>query len=501
VPSIAALSTYRFQGKLERAIREEWIRPLLEHLGYGIDTLNDVLYEERLTLRNNRRKIGSEIRMVDYIPTVLGHGLWIIEAKAPEARDPWDDVLSQAWLYATHPEVDVPLMAIADGSRFAVYEVNRIDWDVALLDLTIDQLVERFDKLVHVLGAAHVAETIRTRQLRHLEQAMRAELDPVRLDETVAAVREIANRTRAVVLKNRGRVLLDQFERVAQGTDETIRSVGLWGIAQIHNQPIANNLSDVARAVSHVRSLPEHLRIKELDQFVAATQLPAPPGGEPGPPRMFWMARIVGLAIYLELRHDPGCGHHAHELATRAIRDHILNFPEDPVARAAHRLECVLPPFVLRVILASQDVDLPAIARKIADRLDDEARLRAGAEPDQILLRTVSLRCRQIFAQSEWTESALNEAAEQLETITPRIEFERDPGRGQAHDLYMDFYLSVDQLLLATLGLLTAKHLDLFDEAVLARLGELEAPITHSRIRGAARALLESVRVSPTPTS
>jgi hypothetical protein len=282
VPSIAALSTYRFQGKLERAIREEWIRPLLEHLGYGIDTLNDVLYEERLTLRNNRRKIGSEIRMVDYIPTVLGHGLWIIEAKAPEARDPWDDVLSQAWLYATHPEVDVPLMAIADGSRFAVYEVNRIDWDVALLDLTIDQLVERFDKLVHVLGAAHVAETIRTRQLRHLEQAMRAELDPVRLDETVAAVREIANRTRAVVLKNRGRVLLDQFERVAQGTDETIRSVGLWGIAQIHNQPIANNLSDVARAVSHVRSLPEHLRIKELDQFVAATQLPAPPGRRTG---------------------------------------------------------------------------------------------------------------------------------------------------------------------------------------------------------------------------
>jgi hypothetical protein len=243
VPSVEALSTYRFQGKLERAIREEWIRPLLEHLGYGIDTLNDVLYEERLTLRNNRRKIGSETRMVDYVPTVLGHGLWIIEAKAPEARDPWDDALSQAWLYATHPEVDVPLMAIADGSRFAVYEVNRIDWDVALLDLTIDQLVARFDELVHVLGAAHVAETIRTRQLRHLEQAMRAELDPVRLDETVAAVREIADRARPVVLKNRGRVLLDQFERVAQGTDETIRSVGLWGIAQIHNQPIPNNLS------------------------------------------------------------------------------------------------------------------------------------------------------------------------------------------------------------------------------------------------------------------
>ncbi len=296
MPSLEALSRYRFRGKLERAIREEWIRPLLEHLGYGIDTLNDVLYEERLVLRNNRRKIGSETRMVDYVPTVLGHGLWIIEAKAPEARDPWEDALSQAWLYATHPEIDVPLMAIADGSRFAVYEVNRIDWDLPLLDLSVDQLVARFDELVHVLGAPHVAATIRTRQLRHLEHAMRTELDPVRLDETVSAIREMAERTRPVVFKNRGRVLIDQFERDKQGTEETVRSVGLWGIAQIHNQPIANNLLDVDLAVAHVRALPPLLRTRELDQFVAATRLPVRPGGEPGPPRMFWMARIIALA-------------------------------------------------------------------------------------------------------------------------------------------------------------------------------------------------------------
>lgn len=75
VPTLDALSRYRFAGKSERAVREEWIRPLLEHLGYGIDTLNDVWFEERLALRNPRRRIGSKTRMVDYIPTVLGHGL------------------------------------------------------------------------------------------------------------------------------------------------------------------------------------------------------------------------------------------------------------------------------------------------------------------------------------------------------------------------------------------------------------------------------------------
>src|SRR6187200_693646 len=140
MPTLDALSRYRFAGKSERAVREEWIRPLLEHLGYGIDTLNDVRYEERLALRNPRRRIGSETRIVDYIPTVLGHGLWIIEAKAPEARDSWDDAISQGWLYATHPEVDVPLMAIADGTRIAVYDVTRVDWDQPVIDLAAGQL-------------------------------------------------------------------------------------------------------------------------------------------------------------------------------------------------------------------------------------------------------------------------------------------------------------------------------------------------------------------------
>jgi hypothetical protein len=270
----------------------------------------------------------------------------------------------------------------------------------------------------------------------------------------------------------------------------------LWGIAQIHNQPIANNLSDVAQAVSHVRSLPQDLRRRELDQFAAATCLRASPDDEPGPPRMFWMARIVGLAIYLELRDDPGCGHRATELARQAIRDHILNFPDDPVARAAHRLECVLPPFLLRMILSSGAIDLPAIARQLADRLDDEARIRTAAEPDQILLRTVSLSCRQVFAQSDWTDEALSEAAEQLETITPKIDFKRDGAQGQAHDPYLDFYLNVDQLLLATLGLVKGDHLALLDGAVVERLGEL-ASTAHPRIADAAAVLLRQVRESP----
>jgi hypothetical protein len=42
------LSEYRFEGKNEQAVREEWIFPLLLHLGYGPTTLNDVKFGDQL---------------------------------------------------------------------------------------------------------------------------------------------------------------------------------------------------------------------------------------------------------------------------------------------------------------------------------------------------------------------------------------------------------------------------------------------------------------------
>ena len=42
------LSLYRFEGKSEQAVREEWIFPLLLQLGYGPTTLDEVQFEESL---------------------------------------------------------------------------------------------------------------------------------------------------------------------------------------------------------------------------------------------------------------------------------------------------------------------------------------------------------------------------------------------------------------------------------------------------------------------
>ena len=475
-------------------MREEWIRPLLEYLGYGIDTLNDLKYEERLALAQPLRRIGSTTIIVDYVPTVLGHGLWIIEAKAPDARDTLEEAIGQAWTYATHPEVDVPLMAIADGSRITVFDVTKLNWDDPVVDVSAGDLVTRFHELFAEMGAPKVAAKIRLRQLRHLGAAMRAELDPLRLEETVGAVRELANEARPVVIANRASVIRDQFSRDREQHTEAVLSAGIWGLAQHHNQPIPDSLGDVKLAAEYVRSLPAQLRGRELENFVDATkprfdtktrkELP-----EPGPPRMFWMLRIIALGTYLELLDDPGCGNQARALASQAVRDHLFNFPDDELARAAHRLEQILPPFLLRTALATDEIDLPAAVGAIADLLSDEAKLRQRPDADRMVLQIVSLQARMVFAQIDWTVETLTSAARELEAVLPTITYRTDRGQGQAHDPFMQFYLETDQLILGTLDVVGPGRSHVLDAEMLAwvrSVADQGAPPIH---RWAARVL------------
>lgn len=399
-------------------------------------------------------------------------------------------------------------MAVADGKRVAVYDVTVADWDQPVIDLAAGQLRERFDDLLGVLGAAQVAARVRERQLRHLGSAMRAELDPVRLDETVDAVRQIAREARPSVIENRRRVLVDQHERENADRDELVRSSGVWGIAQMHNQPVSDNLRDADRAAEYVSSLPDTLRSRELDLFVEAARptIDTRTGeelAEPGEPRMFWFLRVLALATYLRLRSTPGVGDHAEQLARTAVRDHLLDFPDDPLARAAHRLERVLPPFTLRMALSLDQVDMPAAAQRMRVPMDDERRLRAGVDGDELLLRTVILSARRTFASLDWDEATLNQGAETLERLVPKIQYPTDSAMGQAHDPFMEFYLAVDPLVHCTLLVVGSEHTDLLDdecERVVRQLAETaDGPL--GKAVGRVVAAIDDTRKSPDPVS
>jgi hypothetical protein len=113
------LSSYEFTGRNEHAIREKWVRPLLALLGYGDPVLRRIEYKVRVELQDPLRMLGSTRFEVDYLPTVLNRGLWLVEAKAPtdalSTPRAWKKHLGQEWTYATHPEIRVPLGRLGSG--------------------------------------------------------------------------------------------------------------------------------------------------------------------------------------------------------------------------------------------------------------------------------------------------------------------------------------------------------------------------------------------------
>lgn len=402
--ALEILAHYRFEGRNETAIREDWIRPLLTLLGYGPGTVNQIEYEESVKLREPIRMLGSTRFKLDYQPTVLGRLLWIIEAKAPDPSFDRREHLGQAWSYATHPEINVPLMVIADGSRIAVYDVTRVDWDRPLIDVLVKDLVASFSKLEQILGARQVVGFIIQNQIDRLSEAMKSELDLSVLDQVVDRIRKAAEEARVFVLKNQQKIALDQAQIDSIVLERIQRESGLWGVAQSHNGPLGISPNDVDQAVGILLGLPPSAREKEFRALLSACRIPSPEG----PIRAWWPVRILRLAVCLNVFNEPGCDW-ARMVAEESLREHFLAFPDDPVAAEAHVLERVLPTLVHRLLIDSGPIDFNQKIAHWRETVDMEVQLRQPISAGVLALRQFEQACRRIWNSAEWTAEGLKE--------------------------------------------------------------------------------------------
>jgi len=465
--TLQQLARYRFEGKSEQAVREEWIAPLLVHLGYGGDTLNEIRYELPLRLAQPFRRIGRQRVDVDYVPTVLGRGLWILEAKAA-ASEAWEDAISQAWLYATHPEVDVPFMAVADGTRIAVYETTRPDWDAPACDLPTPELARRFSELTAVLGAQHVTQAIRTRTMRHLGTAMRAEISEGRLGEYVQEVRELSEEARPTVRENYLSVVRDQFGRERQLEDDAVAAGGIFVVGAWANRILGVPVRLMSMAEELLLAQQPAARPQTFNRLLAAGHR-----GDPRLAREFWNFRLVKLWVALTCSGQDGCDFLA-PVAKAAVRDHLLDFPDDPLGRAAHRLERVLPLFVSLALRASSSTDFAAAARQIQEHWSDETRTRIRLDGDRLHFDAVLRASEAVWDEAPWRADALNARAAQMEEAVAQM----DPSEQQslAHDPYLRVNFTSDELQVATLNELGARiRAEHLDDEVVERLRELAA--------------------------
>ncbi len=411
---LAALAQYDFRGRSEQDVREEWITPLLVRLGYGPSTLHQIRRGESVRLRVPMRMLGSSRFQLDYRPTVHGRGLWIIEAKAPEGIDPQMH-LAQAWTYATHPEINVPLFVLADGQRIAVHDVNAPTWDVPVIELQAAELPSRFPELAAVLSPRSAARMARRRLIDHLKRVMSSELDYSALDETLEDVRAAISRARPSVDENR-RVVAESAAREREAAEEhVLMAARLWGLAQERNIPFGWSRNDVSRALRVIDKATGSQQ-QELEQMFAAVR------GRDGEDRVFWGLRTYRLAVALAtVRRFQSLSEPS--WVRPAIRDHLLAFPNDPAAAAAHRLELAL--FVWTVRTLSQPHG-PARARieQWLNGLGVEAQLSLGPfmHTHSAVLQAALLLCRAVWANLRpWEVGVLGRAAEAFTKVLKEV--------------------------------------------------------------------------------
>lgn len=132
----------------EDSVREEILAPILVALGYGAGRPNRIVRSKKLV--HPFVSIGSATKQIylvpDYVLEVDGKHAWLLEAKGPTVDILKTTHVEQAYSYAIHSEIRVPLFALCNGRRFVLYHVSKprpiLDFDMRLLSSYWDNLVK-----------------------------------------------------------------------------------------------------------------------------------------------------------------------------------------------------------------------------------------------------------------------------------------------------------------------------------------------------------------------
>jgi len=445
---IQLLADYSFDGKNEAEIRGDWIEPLLRQLGYGLGTRHDVLRERSLALNPPARMVGSSRIEIDFVPTVFGHRMWIIEAKRPQTGDSLfsDQHLGQAWSYATDPRVAVPLIVLCDGTRIGIFDLAIPEWNVPVFDRPKAELPHHFDELFGWLGAPRVAERIRQLQMIHLRTALMAQVDLSALDRTIQEVTTMANEARPVVLKRREEIREQAREESQTRGQAAVDAAGIWGLTGHLNGPLFTTMADIDRAVELVERQAPQNRVREFDQFERAST----PRGQDHPRMWFWL-RVVRMGCAIELVDDESCGEHCRAAAMQAAIDHANTFTEDPLSAAAYRLQRMLGPLGWR-LSANMMPGIEASAKTLLESLEVEEWLRLdgqfGATAKDQYVRAALLSPRAIQARVEpWDVETLTAFAYSVEKLLDLLPKPADMEHLQpAGDPWQESWLTGDPL-------------------------------------------------------
>ena len=250
----------------ESDIREEFIVKLLYLLGYSKNTINDIIREPSYKLSEPFQRVGRKRIKIDYIPSVRLKSFWILEAKPgnPSKMDIGD--MLQAYLYATHPEVQVPYIVLCNGWELKIFYIHNIDnWNEPIFTINNRNCREKFSELRKILSANTILSFQRECLLNQIRNTFEVEIDIEQLKNFYTDFLKMQGNLEKKIRENEKQVWKENFESNRRKKEDIIKSADdktllIW-MNSLANSSLAVNLEYYHRIeISSMKERTEKLR-------------------------------------------------------------------------------------------------------------------------------------------------------------------------------------------------------------------------------------------------
>lgn len=139
----------------EDSVREEIILPIIKSFGYGVEKPNRIIRSKSLThpyvsVGSARKKITC---VPDYLFEVNDKYSWVLEAKSPSQNIREGKHVEQAYSYAIHSEIRVPIFALCNGKEFSLFHISK---DKPLMFFNMIELPRFYGELKKYLSPKNV---------------------------------------------------------------------------------------------------------------------------------------------------------------------------------------------------------------------------------------------------------------------------------------------------------------------------------------------------------
>ena len=228
-----------FSDWKESDIREDFIKPLLDLLGYKKDSIDGGIEREKsLQLNKNFLRVGRKRVELDYVPTYKCKEFWIIEAKPGRELIMDEGDLYQAYLYAIHPEIQAKYIVLINGHEIRLFDVNQaIIMSDAILISNSSNCEQTLPKLIQLLSAKTYLQNSYNRIIKEIDSLFTVEIDVRRRDKFLLNLKKLPSNSRSNIEKNRAHYMVQNVDENRRIIEKMGKYVSLNTLLNILNSP------------------------------------------------------------------------------------------------------------------------------------------------------------------------------------------------------------------------------------------------------------------------